>query len=81
MTPTPILFAYFGPETVLPITSIIATVVGVVMMLGKGSAFWVLNRCKAAVGFVLRRPPARAPRRASATPHQRQRAKQDARTS
>ena len=71
MTPTPILLAYFGPETVLPVTSIIATVVGVVMMLGKGSAFWLLNRCKAVFGFLSRRPHARAPRRAPSTPHQR----------
>ena len=45
--------------------------VGVVMMLGKGSAFWMIGRCKAAVNLVLRRPAARAPRRAVTTPHQR----------
>jgi len=77
MTPTPILLAYFGPETVLPVTSIIATVVGVVMMLGKGSAYWVIARCKAVVNFCLRRPPARGPRLGATTPHQR---KEGART-
>jgi hypothetical protein len=31
------LFAYFSPETLLPVGSIIATVAGVGMMLGRGS--------------------------------------------
>lgn len=31
------LFAYFGPETVLPLASILATVFGVVMMFGRAS--------------------------------------------
>jgi hypothetical protein len=31
------LFAYFSPETLLPVGSIIATVAGVAMMLGRGS--------------------------------------------
>jgi hypothetical protein len=31
------IFAYFSPETLLPATSIVATIVGVVMMLGRGS--------------------------------------------
>jgi hypothetical protein len=30
-----LLFAYFGPETVLPITSFVATVVGCGMMFGR----------------------------------------------
>ena len=30
-----LVFAYFGPETVMPVTSIIATVAAVVMMFGK----------------------------------------------
>jgi hypothetical protein len=29
------LFAYFGPETVMPVTSILATAAAVVMMFGK----------------------------------------------
>ena len=32
---TYILFAYFGPETVMPVTSILATVAAVVMMFGR----------------------------------------------
>ena len=30
-----VVFAYFGPETVMPMTSIIATVAAVVMMFGR----------------------------------------------
>ncbi len=29
------LFAYFGPETVLPLASVVATAVGVVLMFGR----------------------------------------------
>lgn len=29
------IFAYFGPETMLPVTSVVATVVGLVMMFGR----------------------------------------------
>jgi hypothetical protein len=32
-----IIFAYFSPETLLPAASIVATVVGAMMMLGPGS--------------------------------------------
>ena len=38
-------FAYFGPETVMPVTSILATVAAVVLMFGKSLfrlvAYWV----------------------------------------
>jgi len=34
----PIPFAYLSPETLLPVTSIAATIMGVVMMLGSRSA-------------------------------------------
>jgi hypothetical protein len=30
-----LLFAYFGPETVLPVTSILATIAGLAMMFGR----------------------------------------------
>ncbi len=32
-----LVFAYFSPETLLPATSIVATIVGIMMMLGRGS--------------------------------------------
>jgi hypothetical protein len=38
------LFAYFTPETLLPVGSILATVAGVAMMLGRGSLSF-LFRC------------------------------------
>ena len=37
MLTTGMLLAYFGPETVLPLTSIVAAAVGVVMMFGRNS--------------------------------------------
>ncbi|MGC8643049.1 MAG: hypothetical protein ACP5XB_24585 [Isosphaeraceae bacterium] len=30
-----VLFAYFGPETVMPMTSVVATIAAVVMMFGR----------------------------------------------
>lgn len=41
------LFAYFGPETVLPLTSVVAAVVGVLMMFGQRAlhlAKWAIRR-------------------------------------
>ena len=35
MLQIPLILAYFGPETVMPMTSILATVVGVFLMFGK----------------------------------------------
>lgn len=55
MTP---LLAYFGPETVLPATSIIATVVGVVLMMGKNSIRWCVGLAMSALG---RKPKAQGP--------------------
>jgi hypothetical protein len=37
-----LIFAYFGPETFLPLTSIVAAVVGVVMMFGRNTIRFVL---------------------------------------
>jgi hypothetical protein len=39
-----LFFAYFSPETLLPVGSILATVAGIAMMLGRGSARF-LTRC------------------------------------
>jgi len=35
MIPSILLFAYFGPETVLPVTSVLATIAGLAMMFGR----------------------------------------------
>jgi hypothetical protein len=42
MTST-LLFAYFGPETVLPVTSIVATIAGLAMMFGRHALRLVVN--------------------------------------
>jgi hypothetical protein len=42
------LFAYFSPETLLPVGSILATVLGVVMMLGRGSLRFLIRSLKRA---------------------------------
>jgi hypothetical protein len=34
------VFAYLGPETMLPMTSVVAGVVGIVMMFGRNSWLW-----------------------------------------
>jgi hypothetical protein len=41
-----IFFAYFTPETLLPVTSIIATGVGIVMMVGRGSVRFVVRNAR-----------------------------------
>jgi hypothetical protein len=41
MTPPSPLFAYFGPETMLPLTSVVATVVGVFLMFGRNTTRFV----------------------------------------
>jgi hypothetical protein len=46
------IFAYFSPETLLPATSIVATIAGIVMMLGRGSLRLVFRSTQRA----LRRP-------------------------
>ncbi len=59
------LFAYFGPETVLPFASILATVLGVVMMFGRMSLRmmwspfrWVICKAKGQPSGALRGPTA-----------------------
>jgi hypothetical protein len=46
MLSTCLLFAYFSPETLLPVGSIVATVLGVAMMLGRGSVRFLIRSCK-----------------------------------
>jgi hypothetical protein len=40
------LFAYFSPETLLPVGSILATALGVLMMLGRGSLRFLIRSLK-----------------------------------
>jgi len=39
-------FAYFSPETLLPATSIVATIAGILMMLGRGSLRYLMRLSK-----------------------------------
>jgi hypothetical protein len=66
MTTSFLVFAYFGPETVLPVTSIVATVVGVVMMMGRSSLLWVYSGVKRVLGFCFRRSRSTS---SASTPH------------
>ncbi len=56
------LFAYFGPDTFLPVTSIIATAVGVFLMFGRRSIRYL-------AAFLLPTRPRVARRMAPRTPH------------
>jgi len=38
-----LFFAYFSPETLLPITSIVATIAGLFMMLGRGFLRFIIG--------------------------------------
>ena len=40
-----LIFAYFSPETLLPVGSVVATVLGLVMMLGRGSLRFLIRSC------------------------------------
>jgi hypothetical protein len=44
MFTNPLFFVYFSPETLLPVGSILATVAGIGMMLGRGSVRFLI-RC------------------------------------
>jgi hypothetical protein len=43
-----LFFGYFSPEVLLPATSIVATIVGVFMMLGRGSIRNIIRLCRRA---------------------------------
>ncbi len=56
------LIAYFSPETMLPLTSLIATIAGFALLIKRSSIRFVVHCCRAAV----RR---RRPGSAGASPH------------
>jgi hypothetical protein len=47
-----VLFAYFGPETFLPVTSAIAGVVGVFLMFGRSSIRLLLDGLRKGLSLV-----------------------------
>jgi hypothetical protein len=63
------ILAYLGPETMLPMTSVVAGVAGVLMMFGRNSHRWVLRSLRALVPSPAIRPEAsRRPRRIGTGP-------------
>ncbi len=43
MSNSTFVVAYFGPEFLLPVSSVVATIIGIVMMLGQGSLRFMLQ--------------------------------------
>ncbi|MBX6313455.1 MAG: hypothetical protein IRY99_11145 [Isosphaeraceae bacterium] len=66
MEPTRVLFAYFGPETMLPVSSVLAGAAGVALMFGRNIIHWL-----AASGRALNRRPGREGRAARSAPRRR----------
>lgn len=50
------LFAYFGPETLMPLTSIIAAAAGVFLMFGRNT-LRVITGLFSSIGRIFRREP------------------------
>jgi len=44
-----VFFAYFGPETTLPLASVLAASLGFIMMMGRGSLRFVIRIVRAAI--------------------------------
>ena len=70
-----VIFAYFGPDNLLPMTSIIATAVGFFMMFGRRSlrflgSFLVFRRERVSPASAIRRPhaPAQSPSESPSEP-------------
>jgi hypothetical protein len=49
MYASPFILGYFSPETVLPLTSIVATIAGAAMLLTKGSLRFLFRCLRAAI--------------------------------
>ena len=64
-----VVLAYFGPETVLPVTSIVATVIGVVMMMGRSTLRWIFDVVKRAALFCIGRGSTSANTSTAPAPH------------
>ncbi len=54
------IFAYLGPETMLPMTSIVAGLAGVVMLFGRSSLRWASGMVRSLASMVRPRPKPRA---------------------
>jgi hypothetical protein len=49
MFPTPCVLAYFSPETMLPLSSLIATIVGCGLLIKRSSIRFLAQCCRAAI--------------------------------
>jgi len=52
----PMFLAYLGPETMLPMTSVLAAVAGVLMMLGRNSWLWLAGVARRLAPWPVARP-------------------------
>ncbi len=59
MTFLPLVFAYLGPETMLPMTSLLAGAAGVVMMFGRSTLRWCKGMFRRLSGASKATPPTR----------------------
>ncbi len=53
------VLAYLGPETMLPMTSVVAGVAGVAMLFGRNSMRWALNVARRLFAMARPRPKPR----------------------
>ena len=51
-----VILAYLGPETMLPVTSAVAGVAGVVLLFGRSSLRWASGAARGLVSMVRPRP-------------------------
>lgn len=61
MCESSLFLAYFSPETVLPLTSIVATIAGAAMLLTRGSLRFLLRCLRLAIGRKRREEGTRGP--------------------
>jgi hypothetical protein len=55
-----VIFGYLGPETMLPMTSAVAGVAGVVLLFGRSSLRWAFGTLKRLASMARPRPKPRA---------------------
>lgn len=66
------LFGYFSPETMLPLSSVIATVVGFALLVKRSSIRWVVHCCRAAFRRGSNSPNVKAPHFSAETMREKQ---------
>jgi hypothetical protein len=61
MSSLPTILAYFSPETMLPLSSVLATVAGFALLIKRSSVRFVVDCCRSAFRKLSRRPTVQAP--------------------